>query len=317
MVRCSQRCTERGTSHRIASLAPCGQEARDGPAPRLPVDGGHAPCRVRHLVRGSVRGARLLRRTEHGTSHRLATDARCGREARGGPAPRLPAGGGQARCRVRDLVRGCVRGARLQRRTEHGTSHGIATDAPCGREARGGPAPRLPSIAATHRAGSAAWCEVARVVCACSAARNAEPRTSSRRSHRAVSAVRRPVRGCARGARLQRRTGRGTSHGIETDAPCGREARGGPAPRLPAVRRHVHGVTRAVQDHPPDLLRLLTPLGPHSSGDRALPSGGRGGGSNPPGGTGHTRASRRLRCALSAAHDVACGDLPPLGLLVE
>jgi hypothetical protein len=106
--------------------------------------GGHARCRLRHPVRGCAPGARLLRRTEHGTSHRLTTHARCGREARGGPAPRLPAGGGRARCGVRRPVRGCALGARLLRRTGHGTSHRLATHARCGREARGGPAPRLP-----------------------------------------------------------------------------------------------------------------------------------------------------------------------------
>ncbi len=212
MVRCSQRCTERGTSHGITTLARCGRDSRGGPAPRLQVDGGHAPCRVRRLVRGCARGARLQRRTERGTSHQLAT---------------------LARCRVRHLVRASVRGARLQRGTEHGTSHGIATDVRCGREARGGPAPRLPAD------GSHAPSRVRHPVRGCVCGARLQRRTGHGTSHRlatlAPCRARRPVRGCVRGARLQRRTERGTSHRIATLAPCGREARGGPAPRLPAV----------------------------------------------------------------------------------
>jgi len=171
----------RNTEPRTGSRRSHGADGRPrgGPAPRLQAGGGHAPCRVRRLVRRCVRGARLLRCTERGTSHGITTDAPCGREARGGPAPRLPIDGGHARCRVRHPVRGSERGARLQRCTERGTSHRLVTLARC--------------------------------------------------------RVRRPVRGSVRGARLPHRTGHGTSHGTATDAPCGREARGGPAPRLPTV----------------------------------------------------------------------------------
>ncbi|MGY2898992.1 hypothetical protein ACVKXF_001625 [Curtobacterium sp. PvP017] len=81
-------------------------------------------CVAGCLVRACTLGARLLRRTERSTSHRVANVAPCGSVGGG-------AGCGGARCRVSRLVRACTLGAALWRCTERATSHGIASAASC------------------------------------------------------------------------------------------------------------------------------------------------------------------------------------------
>ena len=189
-----------------------------------------------------MRGARLQRRTEHGTSHGIATDARCDREARGGPAPRLQAGGDHARCRVRRLVRGSARGARLQRCTEHGTSHRITTLARCGREApwRARTAPpgrRRPRAVPCPSSGAAlrAWCATAALHGTRNLARDHDGRTMRTggpwRARTAPPDRRRPrtVPRPPSGARFRARCALAALHGTRDLAPA-RDARTVPGP---------------------------------------------------------------------------------------
>ncbi len=192
-----------------------------------------ARCGSRRLVRRWPLGARFQRGTERGSLHGVTDRARCGLEARGGLAPRLPSAGCGASCAaavgaVRDSPSGAAStaGARFQRGTERGSSHGVTERARCGREARGGLAPRLRPLDAALLA--------------------LQP--SSR------CGIRRVVRRWPLGARFQRGTVRASSHGVTERARCGREARGGRAPRLPsagcgaacALRQSSHGAGLAV-----------------------------------------------------------------------